>query len=142
MCPPPLLRLADEGAYRQHYENALVRGGPILTFDGLSVAFYPEQFRHAFFRDSSRTARDKARFDLQRAGRMDWIRAVLEDSSAEVYRRHMPDGTTRRIALWLQERYAVIVELRKGRPNQGRFITAYVVDSESALAKMRSNPRW
>jgi hypothetical protein len=41
-----------------------------------------------------------------------------------------------------ESRYAVIVQLDPRRPSQARFITAYVVDSPSALAKMRANPPW
>jgi hypothetical protein len=113
-----------------------------MTFDGIKVSFFPEQFYHAFFRDSSPTTKDKACFERARAERMYWIKALLEDASAEVYRRCMPDGKMMRIALWRHERYAVIIQLRKNRKEAARFITAYVVASASALAKMRGNPRW
>ena len=75
-------------------------------------------------------------------GKWAMVAAALKDHSAEVYRRQMGDGKTHRIALWPHERYAVIVQFRKKFPNSARFITAYVVDSDSALAKMRGNPRW
>ena len=141
MCPP-LLKLCGEAEYRAHYQRVYVDGGAVVTFDGMEVSFFPEQFGHSFYRDSTPTARDKADFQRQRAERIDWIGAVLRDPSAEVYRRQMPDGKTHRIALWARQRYAVIVQIRKKRPNSARFITAYVVDSDSALAKMRGNPRW
>ena len=39
-------------------------------------------------------------------------------------------------------RYAVIIQIDSRNAHRARFITAYVVDSPSALTKMRSNPRW
>lgn len=113
-----------------------------MTFDGLGVWFYAEQFDQAFFRDSSPSAHDKAVFSQERAKRMKWIEAILKDASAEVYRRQMDDGKLARIALWQHERYAAIIQLRPNRPGSARFITAYVVDSETAMAKMRGNPKW
>jgi len=138
---PPLLSLPNEAAYRAYFE-AQYCSTPVVTFDGIAVRFFPEMFDHAFYRDSSPTARDKANFDLKRAQRMDWIRAVLKDSSLELYRRVMPNSKVRRIALEPSTRYAVIMQIDSRNPRRARFGTAYVVDSASALMKMRSNPRW
>ena len=139
---PPLLLLPGEQAYRQRYMKEYVLGGPIVTFDGLGVAFYPEQFDHAFFRDSSLKAKDKAIFDLRRAERMPWIRAALCDPCAELYRRPMSNKKVHRIALLDSMRYAVIIQIRDAKQTRARFLTAYVVDSEGALKNMRGNPRW
>lgn len=141
MILPPLLSLPTVEDYRHYYENTYCRA-KVLTFDGIRVQFFPEDFDHAFWRDSNRQVKDKAVFDWERAKRMDWIRAVLASPSGELYRRTMPDGKVRRIALVPGERYAVIIQMHHRRPREARFITAYVVDSDSALQKMRSNPRW
>ena len=138
---PPLLSLPDEAAYRTYFEVQYCNT-TVVTFDGITVQFFPETFNHAFYRDSSRTAKDKARFDLKRAQRMAWIRAVLEDSSLELYRRVMSNSKVRRIALELSTPYAVIIQIDSRNVHRARFITAYVVDSPSALMKIRSNPRW
>lgn len=140
MSLPALLTLADEASYRAHF-NARYCNVSIVTFDGVAVQFFPKMFDHAFYRDSSPTARDKVIFDLQRAQRMDWINAMLANPSMELYRRVMPNLKVRRIALEATERYAVIIQMGKNS-SQARFTTAYIVDSNSALAKMRSNPRW
>jgi hypothetical protein len=137
----PLLVLPDDRNYRAHFEAQYCRA-PVLTFDGIAVQFFPEMFDHAFYRDSSPTAQDKAVFDLQRAQRMDWIRAVLADPSVELYRRVMPNSKVRRIALESTTLYTVIIQMDPRSSSRARFITAYVVDSASALAKMRANPRW
>lgn len=72
---------------------------------------------------------------------MDWIAAILKDGKAELYKRIMPDDAVRRIALWGQERYTAIIHMDKsGR--RANFVTAYSVDSDVALQKMRGNPAW
>jgi hypothetical protein len=120
---PPLLTLPNEESYRAHF-HAEYCCAPVVTFDGIAVRFFPEMFDHAFYRDSSPTARDKANFDLQRAQRMNWIKAVLEDPTLEVYRRVMPDSKVRRIALEPTARYAVIIQIDSSKPLRARFITA------------------
>ena len=138
---PPLLSLPNEAAYRTYFE-AQYCNTTVVTFDGITVQFFPEMFNHAFYRDSSRTAKDKANFDLKRAQRMDWIKAVLQDSSLELYQRVMPNSKVRRIALESSTPYAVIIQIDSRNAHRARFITAYIVDSPSALTKMRSNPKW
>lgn len=138
---PPLLLLPDETAYHEHFQ-AQYCSAPVVTFDGIAVRFFSGGFHHAFYRDSSATAHDKAVFDLERARRMDWIKAVLADPTVELYRRKMPDSQIRRIALEPTTHYAVVIQIDRRNPARARFITAYVVDSGSALVNMRSNPRW
>jgi hypothetical protein len=67
---------------------------------------------------------------------------MLEDPTLELYRRVMPNSEVRRIALEPTAHYAVIIQIASRDPLRARFITAYVVDSASALAGMRSNPKW
>jgi hypothetical protein len=138
---PPLRSLPNEVAYRVYFQ-AQYCNATVVTFDGITVRFFPDMFDHAFYRDSSRTAKDKANFDLRRAERMDWIRAVLEDSNLELYRRVMPNSKVRRIALEPTTPYAVIIQIDSHDASRARFITAFVVDSSSALNKMRANPKW
>ncbi|GAB4543575.1 MAG: hypothetical protein Kow0063_36850 [Anaerolineae bacterium] len=138
---PPLLVLPGEKDYRAHFEAEYCRA-PVVTFDGISVHFFPGMFDHAFYRDSSPTARDKANFDLQRAQRMSWIKVMLDNPTSELYRRVMPNSKVRRIVLEPTAPYAVIIQIDSRDPSRARFITAYVVNSASALRKMRSNPRW
>jgi len=138
---PPLLRLPDKTAYWKHYKKHYLRPGCITTFDGIRVQFFDHNFTHAFFTESKRGSGIKDRFDRNRAERMDWIAYVLQDATAELYERIMPNRKRRRIALMPAERYAVIIQVERD-PTRANFITAYVVNSDSALRKMRSNPRW
>lgn len=138
---PPLLILADEDEYHAYYDTHYVNGPPVTTFDGIRVAFYPENFRHAFFRDSTPTSRDKAHFDVFRAQRMNWIPAILGDPAMEI-RRDMRKPKVRRKALEPSTPYVVIIQPDRRNPTRARFITAFRVDSVSALSKIRSNPPW
>ncbi len=54
----------------------------------------------------------------------------------------MPNSKIRRVALETSVPYAVIIQIDSRNPLRARFLTAYLVDSGSALGKMRSNPRW
>lgn len=138
---PPLLRLDGESAYRDHFRDGYLPPAEIHTFDGIHVRFFDGNFHHAFYCESSRGSGKKDRWSLQRAERMDWIAAVLQDRTAELYRRDMPDRTVRRIALIPSERYTVVIQVNKDQ-RRANFVTAYVVESDTALRKMRSNPKW
>ena len=138
---PPLLILPDEASYRAYFKKTYVVGGPIRIFDGIEVRFFEHNFDHAFYIKSSRNSRKKDKFSSERAKQMDWIKAVLADANAEVYKRVMPNNKLRRIALSSGEKYAVIIQVEKNF-RRANFVTAYVVNSASAYNNMRSNPKW
>lgn len=138
---PPLLILPGEASYRAYFKKTYVVGGPMRTFDGIEVRFFEHNFDHAFYIKSSRNSRKKDKFSSERAKQMDWIKAVLADANAELYKRVMPNKKIRRIALLPIERYAVVIQVEKNL-RKATFITAYVVNSESAYSNMRSNPKW
>jgi len=138
---PPLLKLSSEAAYREHFRKHYLTGTPLVTFDGIRIRFFAHNFDHAFFTESVRGSGMKDRFDRSRAERMDWIGAVLCSSAVELYRRVMPKGSVRRISLVPVERYAAVIAVEK-KLRSANFVTAYVVNSNSTLKKMRSNPKW
>ena len=139
---PILINLSSESEYRSHYEDSLVKGAQVITADGYEVQFFTERFDHAFFRDSNRNVKDKAIFNQERAQRMDWIRELLESQSAEEYKRLKSDSKINRITLEPTTPYVVITQVMSEEDKKLRFITAYIVDSETALENMRSNPKW
>ena len=143
MALPTLVIYTTEAEYRNHFIDKYVgQANSVITFDGLIVRFFPESFDHAFFTSSRRKFPRKNQFDRDRAERIDWIKYILENPTMEVYRRVMPNGKMRRIALEPTTPYTVIVQINLKYPTQARFITAYIVNSQSALRKMRSNPKW
>ena len=138
---PPLLNLQSEDDFRRHFKVHYLPPVVIRTFDGIHVRFFEANFDHAFFCESVRGSGKKDRLSLQRARRMDWIAAVIGGSGAELYKRAMRNKGVRRIALIPSERYAVVVHVEKGG-KRANFVTAYVVGSDEALKKMKSNPKW
>lgn len=138
---PPLLQLRNEDDFETHFQQTYLMSESIYTFDGIEVLFFERNFNHAFYTKSDRNSIKKDMFSLERAQRMDWIKAVLKSSEFELYRRIMRNGIIRRIALVPSERYAVIIQVEKNM-KRANFVTAYVVESDVALGKMRSNPKW
>jgi hypothetical protein len=140
----PLLKLADQAAYRAHYERTLCLGG-IVTFDGIPVFFRKDSFEHAFFESSGRRG-EKDVFSLERAMRMDWIVPALAD------------GAARRLQGWIkkEQRYdaarcvtvfiggfLVVIALRLGRDGQlkAQFVTCYPADNRTQ-GKLAGAPLW
>ena len=140
--PPALVHYATEAEYRAHYERCYCRA-VIHTFDGLRVYFSKQQFDDAFFESADRKARDKSVFAQERAERIDWIRAAVEDPTAELYQGWDRDKKAiargRRISLVFGN-YVVVLQMY-GKRTSATFITAYLADPDK-IRKIRSNPRW
>lgn len=139
---PPLLVLPDEHAYRAHFE-AVYCQGPLRTFDGIEVRFRKRDFNHCCF-ESNRRTRRKARFSKVRSERLDWIKATLQDPSADL--RVGWDSTRkrydydRRVAIVSGE-YIVVIRLLSCR-RKAQFVTAYLADLESTRQKIHTSPKW
>ncbi len=140
--PPALVHYATEAEYRRHYEDHFCRV-VIYTFDRLRVYFPKQQFDDAFHESASRVARDKSVFSRLRAERIDWIRAALQDNTAELYAGWDRDkkriDRQRRVAL-IYGNYVVVLRVNL-KKSSATFITAYVADA-ATLAKIRRQPRW
>ncbi len=145
MNPPEILNLLNEEAYKNYYVENYCNKCPIFTFDGIPVMFYPEKFEHAFYKRSKATWKaKKSLFDVSRAERMDWIKAVLQDPQIIPKKgfdkaRDSYDNK-RRVTFLNEENYLVVIELDK--KGKGIFVTAYLVDNENAAEKIRSSPNW
>jgi hypothetical protein len=140
--PPKLAHYATEAEYRHHYEQQYCHG-TLYTFDGLRVFFPKHQFDDAFYESASRSARDKSVFSRTRAERIDWIRAAVQEKTAELYAGWNRDkkviDSKRRVTVVYGD-YVVILQVNAKR-TKASFITAYVADA-GTLAKIRSQPRW
>lgn len=138
---PPLLKLADEAAYRARFE-ALYCAGPIITFDGVAVRFRKSDFAHCFF-ESTHRDQVKDAFSPQRAERMEWVAVALQDAGADRFvgwdRRTKSYRKDRRVTLVCGD-YVVVIAILTA--TEGQFITAYVADSPSTLSKIKRSPKW
>lgn len=138
---PPLLALADEAAYRLHFETAYCNDVTV-TFDGIAVRFQKADFDHCCF-ESDRTTRLKAYFSALRAERLDWIRAALQDPTADLFvgwdtkKRAYDHG--RRVCV-VCGNYVVVIRLTSA--STARFVTAFVADTGRTIARIRTSPVW
>lgn len=139
---PPLLKLADEAAYRARFE-AIYCADAVKTFDGIKVRFRKKNFDHCFFESSQRN-RNKDTFSLLRAERLEWIAVALQDAAAERFqgwdRVKKTYDKKRRVTL-VCEKYVVVIALTQ-QPKSAEFITAYVAYTTSTLAKLKTSPKW
>jgi len=140
--PPRVVLYLSKAEYRKHYETNYC-SGVIHTFDGLRVYFPKRQFDHAFFESASRRKRDKSIFSMERAKRIDWIKAGLEENTAELYvgwDRDRKCYSRRRRVCVVYGNYVIVLHIARNRAT-ATFITAYIADTPTLL-KIRSGPRW
>jgi hypothetical protein len=138
---PSLVTYRTVDEYCSHFERVYC-GGPITTFDGIAVRFRKDRFGHCFYESSQRN-KVKDVFSIQRAERIDWIKATLEDPNADLHVGW--DGKKKRydrchrVAL-VSGDYVVVIRLVGNQKAQ--FVTAYVADSSRTLAKIKGSPKW
>ena len=141
---PALLSYKTVAEYKAHYEKHYQRG-TIVTFDGIRVFFKPQKFGHAFYENSQRRNGPKDVFSDQRAQRMDWIKATLENQHAEIFKGWNKDKKVfeenRRVSVIYQDFVVVIeISLNKKGELKGNFITCYVADK--SIGKIKESPKW
>ncbi|MDR4496348.1 MAG: hypothetical protein MRK02_00190 [Candidatus Scalindua sp.] len=137
------MKYETETEYRKHFERIYCRG-KVLTFDEIRVYFQANKFDHAFYESSARDGK-KDRFSFARARRIDWIKATLEASDANIYqgwdkqkKRYDPG---RRVCT-VYEDFVVIIEIRQKKYGElkGNFVTCYKADN--SIDKIRMSPVW
>ena len=84
MCVPPLVLYKTETEYRTHYERVYCYS-PIITTDGIRVFFGKQRFNHAFYVKAGVESGPKDVFAKERAEKIDWIKATLENPNAELF---------------------------------------------------------
>ncbi|EJP6472974.1 hypothetical protein NHI66_002291 [Clostridium botulinum] len=141
---PDLVYYTNVDEYKEHFINNYCNGnGPIETFDGVVVYFYPDMFEHAFYESSDKRG-SKDVFSPKRAERIDWIKSVLQDDSVELYEGYDNKTKTyhnsRRVAIITEDNYVVIIRFTKGI--KAKFVTVYVADSGSTADRIRTSPKW
>ena len=135
--------------YKKIYKKYYCKN-PIITFDDISVKFYVSNFEHAFFESVNRRAKDKSKFSYKRANRIYWIKWVLQNPNAQLYKGYNSKtknyDNSRRVAICV-DNYAVIIELNKDNNKKAKFITAYVADGKNAKGQkaidlIKGSPKW
>lgn len=139
----PLLRLADEAAYQNHFERTFCRA-VVVTHDGIRVFFAKKEFRHAFY-ESSKRDRVKDTFSLDRAQRMDWIIETLTNPAATRYQGYIRAtkkyDPTRCVGVVLEDFVVVLsLSLARGGCLKANFVTCYKADN--SIGKIQTSPLW
>ena len=137
----PLKKELTIDEYRSHFEKQYCKEA-LMTHQGILVHFYPENFDHAFYKNSDRKSRDKSVFSIERAERIDWIAEVLRDVDITIYAGWISakkrNDFNSRVSLVTADGYVVVI--RKINESKAKFVTAYVIDDESVVPKICSNP--
>ncbi len=141
---PPLLVCGSVAEYKRHYEQRYQRAD-ICTFDGIRVHFKPQKFGHAFYENSQHRQGPKDVFSPERAQRMDWIKATLENPNARLYMGWNKEDKCyeedRRVSVVYQS-FVVVIELSKNNKGvlKGNFVTCYVADRN--IGQIEKSPIW
>lgn len=144
MSSPPLLILANSAEYRKHYQRNYCQE-TIYTSDNIRVFFGRIKFDHAFYKNSQNKSGPKDAFDLDRAKRIDWVRATLESARATLYQGwnsyNKSYEENRRVSV-LYEDFVVIIEMSINRQGElkANFITCYVADR--SIRAIQTSPLW
>lgn len=137
---PPLLKLASESEYREHFHK-IYCVGPLQTFDDIQVRFRKRDFEHAFFESSSAKSKDDT-FSLVRSERMEWVKQALIDPGADI--RFGYDSTLRseardrRVAI-VQGNFVVIIRIVDDK--RAEFVTCYLADTRT-IQKIKKSRKW
>ncbi len=129
--------------YRRYYEERFCRQ-PIVTFDAIPVYFSKEKFSHAFYESSDRRG-SKDVFSLERAKRMDWIKATLQSSESLLFQgwdaKKKRYFANRRVSI-VYENFVVIIQisLKKNGSLKANFITCY--QANNSIGKIKASPIW
>lgn len=137
-----LIEYDTQEEYRLHFHENYCKDG-ILTHDSVKVSFRESVFDHAFFASKNRRIKDKSVFSIERAKRIGWIKAVLQDESLTLYdgwisseKRYDP---TRRVCIVTPDKYVVVLRLISDK--KAIFVTAYLADSDEVVRKIQKSPR-
>ena len=139
-----LLCLPTEKDYKQKFIEEYCTNGPITTWDGLTVVFYPEMFEHAFYKRTQKQWRaSKAVVDYDRCKRMLWIKEALQDSTiiprVGYDKATGKNDNTRRVTLVTRNWYVVVI---RSDGNKWRFVTAYIIDNQRTYNLLLAAPKW
>lgn len=115
----------------------------IITFDDIVVKFYSNMFDHCFYESANRQEKDKSILSLNRLEKIYWIKDTLADPTS--IRKQGWDGknktynNSRRVNL-VKGNYIVVIKIYAHK--KARFITAYEINNDDNLQKIKNSPDW
>jgi len=115
----------------------------IKTFDDIVVQFFDSMFDHCFYESADRRKKDKSILSLNRLEKIYWIKDALLDPDAELKvgwdSQSKSYNRSRRVTL-VKGNYVVVILLFAEK--RARFITAYEVNEDENLEKIKSSPAY
>ncbi len=144
MTLPKLKKCKTIDEYRKYFKDRYCNTSrSVTTFDGITVVFKPNQFKHSFYESSEKWKRDKKKFSLKRAERIDWIDYALKNADASLYigynKKSKIYNKKRRVCLKNKD-YVVVIEFKDNR--RATFITAFTADKKQTLNSIKKSPTW
>jgi len=115
----------------------------IITFDEIEVQFYSSMFDHCFFESANRRERDKSILSLNRLEKIYWIKDALLDASSlrkKGWNRNTKSYSDSSRVNLVKDNYIVVIKLLSEK--KARFITAYEVNDNENLEKIKNSPDW
>lgn len=116
---------------------------PIVTFDKIVVKFYSSMFDHCFFESDNRNEKDKSILSFNRLEKIYWIKDALEDPDTIRKQgwnsKEKKYDSERRVTL-VKGNFIVVIIVYSAK--KARFITAYEVNDNENLEKIKNSPDW
>ncbi|MEP5254330.1 MAG: hypothetical protein ABJQ39_04650 [Winogradskyella arenosi] len=116
---------------------------PLTTFDGIIVKFFSSMFDHCFYESNNRKEKDKSILSLNRLEKIFWIKDTLLDSTSirkKGWDRNTKSYTDSSRVNLVKDNYIVVIKIYS--KNKARFITAYEVNNDENLNKIKNSPDW
>lgn len=145
--PPAVVEYDDHsigGEYWKHFERVYCPQ-PVQAKNGMVVPFFPDDADHALTEEHYTNRND---FSLDRARRVDWIKAGLESPLTEFH--HKVEWKGSRLVISNENRvvclafgmYVVALNfIGDDEQPTAKFVTAYALNSEQAY-RISQNPAW
>ena len=115
----------------------------IITFDDIEVKFYSNMFDHCFYESANRQARDKSILSLNRLEKIYWIKDTLADPTSIRKqgwdRNNKTYNNSRRVNL-VKGNYIVVIRIYANK--KAKFVTAYEINNDYNLKKIKDSPDW
>lgn len=116
---------------------------PIKTFDDIEVKFFSDMFDHCFYESANRKQKDKSILSLNRLEKIYWIKDTLLDPDSirkQGWDRNKKSYTGSRRVNLVKGNYIVVIKIFS--KTKARFITAYEVNEDENLEKIKKSPDW
>ena len=115
----------------------------IKTIDNVEVSFYEDMFDHVFYESDNRKKSDKSILSLNRLEKILWIKETLVDDTAILKQGWDKNTKTydneRRVAL-VKNNYVVVIRFTAYL--KAKFVTAYEINDDENLDKVKNSPEW